>query len=289
MGFKDKLKLKLASKLTEEELSLLPRGFQSLGHIMILKLNQKLLDKKILIAETSLVMFPKMKSVYINLGKVSGTFREPENIQFLLGEDNPIVTHREHGIIYRFDFTKIMFSQGNLNERKYLATLVKENEVVVDMFAGIGYFSLPIGKHSAPKRIYSVELNPLSYDFLVQNIKLNHLEELITPILGDCKEEVVKLSKSGVKADRVIMGIFPAPKESIKDALTLVKETGTIFHYEGIVDNKNYMTLYGEFKKIAEDEHFSCELKEKRYVKSFGPKLYHTVLDIFVSPINQKV
>ena len=280
MGFKDKLKLKLASKLTEEELSLLPRGFQSLGHIMILKLNQKLLDKKILIAETSLEMFPKMKSVYINLGKVSGPFREP-------GEDNPIVTHREHNIIYRFDFTKIMFSQGNLNERKYLATLVKENEVIVDMFAGIGYFSLPIGKHSNPKRIYSVEINPLSYDFLVQNIKLNHLEELISPILGDCKEEVVKLSSSGVKADRVIMGVFPAPKESIKDALTLVKETGTIFHYEGIVDNDNFLVLYEEFKAIAEDEHFDCELKEKRYVKSFGPRLYHTVLDIFVSPINQ--
>jgi len=82
------------------------------------------------------------------------------------------------------------------------------------------------------------------------------------------------------------MGVFPAPKESIKDALTLVKEIGTIVHYEGIVDNKNYMTLYGEFKKIAEDEQFDCELKEIRYVKSFGPKLYHTVLDIFVSPIN---
>ena len=289
MGFKDKLKQKLASKLTDEELSLLPRGFQSLGHIMIIKLNQKLLDKKVLIAKAALEMFPKMRSVYINLGKVSGTFREPENIKFLIGEENPIVTHREHDIIYRFDFTKIMFSQGNVNERKYLATLVKENEIVVDMFAGIGYFSLPIGKHSNPKRIYSIEMNPLSYDFLVQNIKLNHLEEKITPILGDCKEEVVKLSNSGIRADRVIMGVFPAPKESIKDALTLAKETGTIFHYEGIVDNKNYMDLYEEFESIAENQNFGSKLKEKRFIKSYGPRLYHTVLDIFVSPINQKM
>ncbi len=289
MGFKKNLSEKLKDILTEEELSFLPRGFQTIGKVMIIKLKPKLLQKKQLIGKACLELNPYMKSVYINLGRIIGTNRKPEKIKLIVGENNSTVEHKEHGIIYRFDITKIMFSKGNLNERKYLSTLVKKNEIVVDMFAGIGYFSLPIGKLSSAKKIYSIELNPLSYKFLVDNIKLNHLEEKIIPIFGDCKVEVVKLSASGVKADRVIMGVFPAPKEFIKEALTLVKDTGTIFHYEGIVDKDNFMNLFEEFKEIAEREDFKCELRGKRFVKSYGPNLFHTVLDILVSKNNQKM
>ena len=282
MGFKDKLKEKLKGKLTEEQLALLPRGFQTLGKVIILKLNQKLLIQKKLIGEVCLELFPKIKSVYVNLGKIIGTFREPEKIELIAGEDNPIVEHKEHDVIYRFDITKIMFSKGNVNERRFLATLVKKREIIVDMFAGIGYFSLPIAKHSAAERIYSIELNPESYKFLVENIKINRLEDKIIPINGDCKQEVLELSKTGVRADRVIMGVFPAPKEYIKEALTLTKDNGSIFHYEGVVEKEKYTTLFEDFNEVAESNHYKCELNSYRFVKSYGPNLFHTVLDIFV-------
>lgn len=286
MGFKDNLKDILKGSLSEKELSLLPRGFQSIGKVMILKLNQKLLKKKELIANACLELNPYMKSVYINLGKVKGKFREPENIALIAGEDSPIVEHREHGVIYRFDLTKIMFSKGNINERKLLATLVKDREVIVDMFAGIGYFSLPIAKISNPERIYSIELNPTSYEFLVENIKLNHLEDIIIPILGDSKEEVLRLSKKGIKADRVIMGILPAPKYFIKNALSLAKDDGSIYHYEGVVEKEKYMELFNEFNQIAKKTNYNCILNSHRFVKSYGPNLYHVVLDIRVSKKN---
>jgi tRNA wybutosine-synthesizing protein 2 len=282
MKFKNKLKKNLRDILTEEELRLLPRGFQSLGEIIIIKLNPALIEKEKIIANKYLELLPRIRSVYINRGKIIGTFRAPESIQFLDGEDNPIVEHKEHEIIYRFDITKIMFSKGNLKERKFLATLVKKGEVIVDMFAGIGYFSLPIAKHSLVEKIYSIEINPESYKYLVENIKLNHLEEKIQPIKGNCKIEVIKLSKSGIKADRVIMGVFPAPKEYINEALSLVKNEGTIFHYEGVVEEEKYMILFDEFQNVAEKKGFNCELKAHRFVKSYGPKLYHVVLDIFV-------
>ncbi len=282
MGFKDKLKQELKGKLTEEELSLLPRGFQTLGNVIILKLKSKLISKKRIISEVCLTMFPKINSVFINLGKIAGTFREPEKIEFLVGENNPIVEHKEHGIKYRFDITKIMFSKGNLKERKFLSTLVKEGEVVVDMFAGIGYFSLPIGKHSKPEKIYSIEFNAVSYKCLVENIKINHLEQKIIPIKGNCKEEVLKLSKSGIRADHVIMGVFPAPKNFIKEALSLTKDEGTFFHYEGIAEKEKYISLFKDFIEIAEKNKYKCELESYRFVKSYGPNLYHIVLDILV-------
>lgn len=282
MSFKKKLAKELTSALTEEELSILPRGFQTLGNIIIVKLNSKLLEKNKVIGECYLDLLPKIRSVYVNKGRVIGEFRQPENIEFLVGEDNPFVEHKEHGVIYRFDITKIMFSQGNLNERRLLATFVKKGEVIVDMFAGMGYFSLPIAKHSEAEQIYSIELNPTSYRTLLENIKINHFEEKIIAINGDSKQEVLELSSSGIKADRVIMGVFPAPKDYVKVALSLNKEEGTIYHYEGVVEKDAYMSLFKEFEEICQKEQFNCTLESHRFVKSYGPNLYHTVLDIFV-------
>ena len=282
MKFKQQLKESLKDELTEEELNSLPGGFQTIGSIIIIKLNQSLLEKKTLIAEKYLELLPFIKSVYLNSGIIHGQFREPVSIKFLAGEDNPIVVHKEHGVSYLFDITKIMFSKGNLNERRFLTTLVNDGEIIVDMFAGIGYFSLPIAKIAKPKKIYSIELNPVAFEFLVKNIEINHLENVIIPINGDCKQEALKLSISGLKADRVIMGVFPAPKEYISVALTLAKNMGTIYHYEGVVDKVDSFNLFTEFMKIARNQGFKAELKNKRFVKSYGPKLYHCVLDILI-------
>ena len=148
------------------------------------------------------------------------------------------------------------------------------------MFAGIGYFSLPIAKHASPEKIYSIEINPVSYKSLVENIKINHLEEKIIPILGDSKKEVLNLSKSGIRADRVIMGVLPAPKDFIREALSLVKDNGSIFHYEGIISKEDFLSLFEEFHNEAKKIGFKSELKARRYIKSYGPNLYHAVLDI---------
>ncbi|MBA7507074.1 hypothetical protein ES706_05790 [subsurface metagenome] len=283
MNFKDRLKIALNSELTQEELDKLPRGFQMISKIILLKLLSELYEKRFIIAKKCLELYPKMESVYYYGGKITGQFRIPEKIEFLAGKDDSIVIHKEHGVLYKFDITKIMFSKGNLNERKYLTTLVKPGEYIIDMFAGIGYFSLPIGIHSEAKIIYSIELNSIAFKYLQENVKLNHLEEKIIPIFGNCKEEVKNLAEKGVKADRILMAVFPAPKDYISSALLCVKDSGTIVHYEGVKEKSKYLELFDEFNNVAKQNGYKCELKEYRIVKSYGPRLYHIVVDILVN------
>ncbi len=93
MNFKDRLKIALNSELTQEELDKLPRGFQMISKIILLKLLSELYEKRFIIAKKCLELYPKMESVYYYGGKITGQFRIPEKIEFLAGKDDSIVIH----------------------------------------------------------------------------------------------------------------------------------------------------------------------------------------------------
>ena len=107
----------------------------------------------------------------VKLGSINGPKREPD-VEILVG-DNTETIHRENHCFFKLDVAKMMWSKGNTTERKRIGTIVKDGEIVVDMFAGIGYFSIPIAVHSKPEKIYSIEINPVSYSYLKENIALN--------------------------------------------------------------------------------------------------------------------
>ena len=147
---------------------------------------------------------------YLNLSKkhnvktimkidhIQGTKREPV-YKILFGNETETI-NKENGCLFKLDLSKVMWSKGNNNERLRIAKLVKDNETVIDMFAGIGYFSIPIGVHSNAKQAYAIEINPNSYHYLCENINLNKLDN-VTPILGDCMKVTPRFS-----ADRIVMG-----------------------------------------------------------------------------------
>jgi tRNA wybutosine-synthesizing protein 2 len=266
------LREKLREKIPEKELSLLPSGYQKIGNIVILNLKKELLKYDKDIARIILESIPDTKTVCRRTGFISTIHRKPA-LTIVAGEKTTETVHKEHGIFYKLDVNEIMFSKGNLSERKRITKLIEEDEVVVDMFSGIGYFSIPIAKTSKPKKVYSIEINPKAYNYLLENIKLNGVENKIVPILGDC---VFEVSKLGRIADRVIMGLLPSCKEYLIDALKVIKSNGFI-HYHGTA--KDWKELFEDVKTAAEIEGFNVELLEKVRVKSYAPKIYHWVLD----------
>ena len=178
----------------------------------------------------------------------------------------------ENGIRYCFDVTKVMFASGNLAERKRMKCLDCTGETVVDMFCGIGYFTLPLAKYSGARRVFACEKNPQSYGFLLKNLALNEINNVI-PLLGDNRDIPGKAF-----ADRILMGYVQTTSVFVPKALEMAKP-GCMIHYH------DTFPVGKEEKMIREIfDRYCSEYTIERIieVKSFAPGVSHYVADIRV-------
>lgn len=179
------------------------------------------------------VQKPICRRLAIEKGIKNDSFRTPD-VELILG-DNAIVTHRENHITYRFDITKCMFSFGNINEKMRMAELDCSEQIVVDLFAGIGYFSLPLLIHSKAKHLYACEWNPDAIDAFKKNITINKVNPARCTILeGDNRS-----NRPTDVAQRVILGILPSCLYWMKTAFECIdKSTGATLHCHDLVETK---------------------------------------------------
>jgi tRNA wybutosine-synthesizing protein 2 len=212
----------------------------------------------------------------VKLGRISGLKREPD-IEVIYGEGTETI-HRENKCFFKLDVSKIMWSKGNTTERKRMSTIAKEGEVVVDMFAGIGYFSIPMAVHSKPAKIYSIEINPVSYGYLCENVHLNNIEGILEPILGDCRE----LAPRRI-ADRVLMGYIGNTNEYLDVAMDVLKEGGIIHYHESVPDNLKFIRPVERLYKAANEANRKVlRIINKRIIKPYSPGVYHVVIDAMI-------
>ncbi len=157
------------------------------------------------------------------------------------------------------------------------------------MFAGIGYFSLGIAKHSKAKKIYSIEKNPLAYRYLKQNIVLNKIKNT-EPLPGDNRTLAGKLEG---KADRIIMGYFQTDRRAkgasggsekfLPYAVKMLKSKGTIHFHNSCHKKDLWKKPAGDIERACAAFGASFRLLNKKKVKSVAPNTYHVVLDIEVA------
>lgn len=210
----------------------------------------------------------KVKTV-MKVDHIHGTKREPV-IKLLYGEDTETI-NKENGCFFKLDLSKVMWSKGNNNERIRIAKLVEDNETVIDMFAGIGYFSIPIGVHSNAKHVYSIEINPNSFHYLKENIKLNKINN-ITPLLGDCMDITPEYS-----ADRIIMGYVKTTHYYLKVAIDSLNKGGVIHYHETVPEKLMGTRPINRIKEVAGDR--SVEFLKLNKVKKYSPGVFHVVCD----------
>ncbi len=234
------------------------RGFFMIGEIAVIH------GKKPARSEVEeIVKFRQPRGVLwiVSLNEVTRT----PSTEVLWGEVGE-VRHHENGYTYNLDPRKVMFSQGNRLEKMRVATLVRDSdceERVADMFAGIGYFTIPIAGSGG--HVHAMEINPVAFDYLKQNVLVNGLSDFVTVSLGDCKELL-----SGIY-NRILMGHFDAINY-LPDALEYV-ETGSTIHVHSIgsVENK--------ISEMCKSAGFSATIIVHK-VKKYRPHDWHVVQDV---------
>ncbi len=263
-------KIKEKVDLDEKKVQLLPDRWEKVGEIVLIKLPDELYDVREKVGKAYADVL-NAKSVLIQ-GDIRKITREPE--VELIYDDETETVHLENGVKYHLDVTETMFSSGNIDERIRMGGVVKKGETIVDMFAGIGYFTLPMAVHGEPEKIYALEINPTAFEYLEKNVEENGVTNIVEPWLGDNRD----FSLNEECADRVVMGYLKDTWKFLPKTLELLGNQGTI-HYHRNVDDESYPE---GLRKELEQHISDFEVKKKKMIKSFAPHVYHVVWDVKV-------
>jgi tRNA (guanine37-N1)-methyltransferase len=277
-----RLKEKLA--LPAEQISQVYNAFDIIGNIIIIKTPPNSSVDMETIAKQIMQVHKNVKTVFVQTSAIRGDFRVRE-LRLLAGEGNTTTRYKESGCIFAVDVENCYFSPRLLHERKRIASLVKPGEVVVNMFSGVGCFSIIIAKTVPKTKIYSIDVNPTAFEYMQQNVKLNRVYGKVTPLLGDAKD-VVQSKLQGV-ADRVLMPLPEKALEYLPVAVSaLKKEGGWIHYYDFQHATGNEDPIEKTKSKVAqklETIGVGYKFTHSRVVRRTGPNWYQTVVDIKLS------
>ncbi|WXG42762.1 MAG: class I SAM-dependent methyltransferase family protein [Promethearchaeati archaeon SRVP18_Atabeyarchaeia-1] len=202
------------------------RSFDVIGDIAIIEVARGLDSVKRLIAEAIIEVHRGVKTVLCKSGAVDGQYRV-RSYEHVLGEARTVTTHREHGCQYVLDVTKVYFSPRLATEHLRVASQVSPKEIVIDMFAGVGPFAILIAKKKGAV-VHAIDVNPDAVRYIKMNCRLNKVERLVDPILGDARV-VISRNLAGI-ADRIIMNLPSASLEFMDAACSALKPGGGVLH-----------------------------------------------------------
>ncbi|HII39956.1 MAG TPA: class I SAM-dependent methyltransferase family protein [Thermoplasmata archaeon] len=249
-----------------------PTKWERFGDVVVVRLSDAAREYRAAIG-SAFAETLDAQTVLEDVSGIHGVLRTPQ-VEILWGRGMEVV-HREGGVRYKFDVAKIMFSSGNLPERTSIASKVREGDVVVDLFAGIGYFTLPIAVHARAERIYACELNPVAFHYLVENLRLNRAENVV-PLLGDCRETAPRSV-----ADVVLMGHFSA-KDHLDVALDVLRGAGLVVYHELCPREQFPRAPLEHVTEAAHARWYDVESVHSRILKSYAPGIVHAVLEAHV-------
>ena len=273
------LKKALESILTLEENNEFISAFDQIGKIIIVRIPDSLLSKKEIIGETLLKEVKIAKSVFYQVSAVEGDFRT-RKLEIIAGEDNTETEYKEFGCKFTVDVENAFFSPRLSTERERIANLIQDGEVITNMFAGIGMFSIMVAKKKKCT-VFSLDINPMASKLCEKNIELNKLAGNIISINGDASKIIKEQLMD--KSDRTLMLLPERSDEFLESAINTTKNGGIIHYYSHIHADKK-----SDAGKLSE-EHFlqispiQSEILTSKIVRAVGPRYYQTVVDIKIS------
>lgn len=273
------LKRSLENILTSQESQELISSFDQIGDIIIVRIPDSLLAKKKLIGETLLNEVKIAKSVFYQASAVEGDFRT-RNLEILAGEDKTETEYKEFGCKFTVDVENAFFSPRLSTERERIANLVQDGETIVNMFAGVGMFSIMIAKKKKCT-VYSIDINPIAAKLCEKNITANKLAGNVISINGDASQIIQEQLEN--KSDRTLMLLPERSDEFLKSAISATKNGGIIHYYSHIHADKK-----SNAGKLSEEHYLQVtpvksEILGSKIVRAVGPRYYQTVVDVKIS------
>ncbi|UCD93119.1 MAG: class I SAM-dependent methyltransferase family protein, partial [Methanobacteriota archaeon] len=244
--------------IPEELKPLLPTSFDIVGEIAVIKIPEDLKDHSSAIGDAILEANKPVRTVVSDEG-VTGEHRL-RTIKVIAGEDNTITVHKEYGLSFTVDLSKAYFSPRLATERRRIAQQVQEGETIIDMFCGVGPFSIMIAKTVSHVSVFGIDSNQYAIKYFMDNIRLNHVENVV-PMQGDVRDMLGSLEP----ADRIIMDLPHSSFKFFEGALKAVKENGIIHYYE-ILTEVGAKERENELSTIAQNQGRRIEIEEQRVV-----------------------
>jgi len=264
----------LSKELPADCMQFLPKKWEKVGTVVILKLPKELEPFQETIGKVYASVLG-CSSVLNDVGGIAGVYRTP-TVTLVWGSSQTETMHTENGVRYLLDPQKVMFSSGNTTERKRMGLISGSKETVVDLFAGIGYFTLAMAVHSRPKKIVACEMNPVAFDYLCKNIILNHATEIVEPLCGDNR----KVAPKGC-ADRVLVGYLQEADTFLPFAMECLRGTRGVLHYHALISRSTTIEdLLKQVQMCAESYNRHATLLLAKEIKSYAPGVSHVVLDV---------
>jgi tRNA (guanine37-N1)-methyltransferase len=273
------LKRALEGVLTDQESEELFSAFDQIGDIIVIRIPDSLLSKKKLIGETLLKEVSTAKSVFFQSSDVSGDFRT-RSLELLAGEDKTETEYKEFGCRFFVDVEKAFFSPRLSTERERIAGIVKDGETVINMFGGVGMFSILAAKNKKCT-VYNIDINPVASKLCEKNISINKLSGKVISLNGDAVQIVNEKLKE--KGDRILMLLPERSDEFLESAILATKNGGIIHYYSHIHADKKQ-----DAPKLSEEHYLQVttvksEILGSKIVRAVGPRYYQTVVDVKIT------
>lgn len=268
----------LEEKLSPHLLASLPHAVDFVGDIAIIEIPPELENYKRMIGEAMLSTHKRVSTVLAKSGAVRGIYRV-RKFEVIAGADKTETVHKEHGCVFHVDLSKAYFSPRLSYEHSRIAAQVNQGETVIDMFAGVGPFSILIAKKCANVKIYAIDVNPDAVHYLKRNIKANNVEAKVTSILGDARQIIKEELKAA--ANRIIMNLPEKAIEYVDIACEALQKEGGIIHYYEFTNAPNPLeAAKNRFNEAMKQTSRSLEkILLARIVRATAPYTWQVVVD----------
>jgi len=259
----------------------LPRSYDIIGEIALVEIEDELKAFSSIIGNGILRIHPHLRLVVEKVAKTEGQLRI-RKVKPIAGHGKTETVHREFSCKFSLDVDCVYFNPRLSHERMRIAKQVKGGEVVVDMFAGVGPYSILMAKTQPIVQVFSIDLNPAAYKYLAENIFLNKVVERVSCHLGDARK-YASTSLRGI-ADRVVMNLPSNSSEYLDTASSFLKPNGGIIHYYAFAQrNQNIEDVASIFQSLLKASGRRVEtIKYQRVIKEVGPNRVQIVLDAII-------